>query len=140
MDESFDGESSTFDDYTTSDPTKFRPKIEDYKLLAYASRTLAEKAVGSGYTFDEKKFKQDFTQNWEVLNWNQRFAYNMISHFLEQRKSHPENEKLRHSQNGPRGEQHHLLPKLLGGTDDSANLIHLSCGALSKKLIFLKFV
>ena len=64
----------------------------------------------------------------------------MILLFLEQRKSHPENEKLRLSQNGLRGEQHHLLPKCLGGTDDLANMIHLSCGALSRKLIFLKFV
>ena len=112
--------------------------MEDYKI-AYARRTVAEKAAGTGYTFDEDKFKHDFTQNWEVLNRNQRLG-SVFFIVLEERKSHPENEKLRCSKNGPRGEQHHLLPKSLGGTDDSGNLILLSCGVLSKKLIFLKFV
>jgi hypothetical protein len=55
-------------------------------------------------------------------------------------ESHPDNEKLPRSNNGPRGEQHHLLQKLLGGTNDSANMILLSCGTLSKILILLEFV
>ena len=51
-------------------------------------------------------------------------------------ESHPDNEKLPRSNNGPRGEQQ----KLLGGTNDSANMILLSCGTLSKILILLEFV
>ena len=40
----------------------------------------------------------------------------MIQLFLEERNLHPENQNLRRSQNDLCGEQHHILPKSLGGT------------------------
>jgi len=99
-----------------------------------------EKAAGSGYTFGNDKYKRDFTQNWEVLTANQKLGFMMIQLILLERNSHPKNENLRLTQNGPRGELHHLLPKSLGGGDGSENIIHVICGESNYDTLFIQIL